>query len=121
MSFGHGPRRVLSMILCLGVLGCGAPGGTPETRLKRVQDDLDNLRYQVTLYDAQNKALTGSSWQPLIDKGMLKEIPLDPWGRPYILDTTAATITTLGADGKPGGTGEDADSFLAFRVIKPKQ
>ena len=37
----------------------------------------------------------------------------DPWGRPLLYRTTAEnrafTLTTLGADGRDGGTGEDAD------------
>lgn len=42
----------------------------------------------------------------------------DPWGRPYILVIPAQKnadfdVVSYGADGKPGGTGEDAD------VIKP--
>jgi general secretion pathway protein G len=35
----------------------------------------------------------------------------DPWGRPFIYKNTGSgfTITTLGADGKPGGEGADRD------------
>jgi general secretion pathway protein G len=43
-----------------------------------------------------------------------KDIPLDPWGRPYLYkypgehgDTPE--IVSLGADGQPGGEGENAD------------
>lgn len=41
-----------------------------------------------------------------------KEIPLDPWGNPYMytLDGTRDfEIKTYGADGQPGGTGNNAD------------
>ena len=44
-----------------------------------------------------------------------KDIPVDPWGRPYIYkspgdkDRAGFDIQTLGKDGKPGGTDEDAD------------
>ena len=41
------------------------------------------------------------------------DVPNDPWGNPYIyqMDQTGrvAGIISLGADGKPGGTGADAD------------
>ncbi len=36
----------------------------------------------------------------------------DPWGRPLVYTPASedeATLTCLGADGKPGGTGADAD------------
>ncbi len=42
-----------------------------------------------------------------------KAIPADPWGRPYqYLSPAGGTpfeILSLGRDGKPGGSGEDAD------------
>ena len=44
-----------------------------------------------------------------------KEIPRDPWGRPYIYKSpgdanpTSYDLLSYGRDGQPGGTGEDAD------------
>ncbi|HEX8717394.1 MAG TPA: type II secretion system major pseudopilin GspG [Gemmatimonadaceae bacterium] len=44
-----------------------------------------------------------------------KEIPLDPWGRPYayvapgVENPTSYDLYSLGRDGRPGGEGEDAD------------
>lgn len=44
-----------------------------------------------------------------------KEIPLDPWDNPYAYVSPGATdpngydLASRGRDGKPGGTGEDAD------------
>jgi len=44
-----------------------------------------------------------------------KEVPLDPWGRPYIykspgdVNGTSYDLLSYGRDGQPGGTGEDAD------------
>ena len=44
-----------------------------------------------------------------------KDVPVDPWGHPYIYkspgekDRAGFDIQTLGRDGKPGGTDEDAD------------
>jgi general secretion pathway protein G len=45
--------------------------------------------------------------------GYIKKLPTDPWKRPYIYafpgQHGAFDISTLGADGAPGGTGENAD------------
>ncbi|CAN5303807.1 type II secretion system major pseudopilin GspG [soil metagenome] len=45
--------------------------------------------------------------------GYIKKLPLDPWKRPYIYTFPgqhgAFDISSLGADGVPGGTGENAD------------
>jgi general secretion pathway protein G len=42
-----------------------------------------------------------------------KDVPLDPWGRPYLYlrysSSTKPEILSHGADGKPGGTFFDAD------------
>ena len=44
-----------------------------------------------------------------------KEVPQDPWGRPYLYRAPGVTnresydLYTLGRDGQPGGSGEDAD------------
>jgi len=43
-----------------------------------------------------------------------KEVPLDPWGNPYVYKYPGdhgdePDIISFGADGRPGGEGEDAD------------
>ena len=46
---------------------------------------------------------------------LTREVPADPWGRPYMYSSpgkanpTSFDLYTLGRDGKPGGDGEDAD------------
>lgn len=44
-------------------------------------------------------------------KGYLKSIPIDPWGRPYVYIAwdTDFRVLTYGANGIPGGTGDDED------------
>lgn len=50
------------------------------------------------------------SWSP---DGYLKALPVDPWGNPYQYLSPgtqgAFDLYSLGADGKPGGTGLAAD------------
>ena len=45
--------------------------------------------------------------------GYIKKLPKDPWGRPYVYASPGQhgtfDISSLGADGVPGGTGENAD------------
>jgi general secretion pathway protein G len=44
-----------------------------------------------------------------------KDVPLDPWGHPYMfrspgeVNPTSYDLLSLGRDGKSGGAGEDAD------------
>lgn len=56
-----------------------------------------------------------AAWKPYVDS---PKSLLDPWGRPYILVIPGVQnfdfdIVSYGADGRPGGTDEDAD------IIKP--
>lgn len=45
--------------------------------------------------------------------GYLKKVPVDPWNRPYVYLSPGAhdtyDIISYGADGEPGGEGNDAD------------
>lgn len=43
--------------------------------------------------------------------GYLSQTPVDPWGNPYVYESTGSSfsLTSLGRDGKPGGEGLDAD------------
>ena len=52
--------------------------------------------------------------------GYIKDLPSDPWGRPYQFASPGQAghpfeIFSLGADGKPGGTENDADIYADKR------
>ena len=59
-----------------------------------------------------------ANWKgPYIEWGI--DITRDAWGRPFLyqlLEAEKATIASYGADGKPGGEGQDTD--LSFEVTK---
>lgn len=78
---------------------------------------LDNDRYPTT--EEGLSALrrppageTDSSWR---GPYLRKEIPLDPWNRPYVyrspgtVNPDSYDLLSLGRDGEEGGQGEDAD------------
>ncbi|MFN0138355.1 MAG: type II secretion system protein GspG [Phycisphaerae bacterium] len=52
----------------------------------------------------------------------LKNIPLDPWGRPYVYKFApdgTPIVGTLGRDGLPGGTVEDTDLEMHVKLRMP--
>jgi general secretion pathway protein G len=77
---------------------------------------LDNLSYPP---GNDLKALvappTGSQGGRFRPGGYVKSLPTDPWGRPYQLAVPgrsgAFDVYSLGADGAPGGEGENADIY----------
>lgn len=75
---------------------------------------LDNGDYPTT--DQGLKALAQKPSTPPVpsafpDGGYLSQTPVDPWGHPYVYQSTGSgfTLKSLGKDGKPGGEGLDAD------------
>ena len=79
---------------------------------------LDNGRYPTTaqgleaLYTMPTVEPRPTNWR---GPYLRKRVPVDPWNHPYVFEspgtvnTTAYDLMSLGADGAPGGEGEDAD------------
>jgi general secretion pathway protein G len=75
---------------------------------------LDNLRYPSAeqglraLVAKPSTAPQPPNWKPYLEK-----LPNDPWGRPYQYLNPGIKgpidVLSLGADGQPGGEGNDAD------------
>jgi general secretion pathway protein G len=105
----------------------------PETQKRlemarnaRVEADIKNLKTQLQLYETMNGTApsTAQGLKALVAKPegdpkprkwrqLLAEMPKDPWGQPYIYLNPGLKgeidIYSTGADGAPGGTGQDAD------------
>ena len=89
-------------------------GGLREAQQTKAKQDLDVIRNAINLHDAQNKALSGTCLEPLLGR-YLQELPRDPWGTPYLLDSNTGICISYGADGVAGGEGGDADFYTYYR------
>ena len=73
---------------------------------------LDNFSYPADL-NALVQPPAGGDATRYRTGGYIKKLPSDPWNRPYQLAVPGKAgpfdITSLGGDGAPGGTGENAD------------
>ena len=77
---------------------------------------LDNQRYPTTeqglraLIEKPTSGPAANGWKA---GGYLEKMPKDPWGNPYQYLSPGikgeVDIISLGADGQPGGSGDDAD------------
>lgn len=86
-----------------------------KTLSQKIADyQLNYNRLPATLDDlAQCNDVTGPGCVPLIDQG--DDTILDAWGNPFTYTTEGSRtfrITSLGADGKPGGEGVNFDFNL---------
>jgi general secretion pathway protein G len=77
---------------------------------------LDNQRYPTTEQGLQSlisKPTTGPAANGWKSGGYLDKLPKDPWGSPYQYLSPGIKgeidVFSLGADGQPGGSGDDAD------------
>ncbi|MYM40636.1 type II secretion system major pseudopilin GspG [Duganella qianjiadongensis] len=77
---------------------------------------LDNQRYPTTEQGLQallTKPTNGPAANGWKTGGYLEKMPKDPWGNPYQFLSPGihgeVDVFSYGADGAPGGTGDDAD------------
>jgi general secretion pathway protein G len=78
---------------------------------------LDNGRYPTTEQGLGALWTTPAAPRPSSWRGpyLRKPVPLDPWGKPYVYRFPATNgkpgfeLLSYGADGQPGGTGDNAD------------
>lgn len=103
---------------------------TAEVQIKMFKGSLETFRLDVGRFPTQAEGLPGlnqaptepgarTRWRgPYLDQ----DVPLDPWSNPYQYSLPGANgqpfaLYSLGADGKRGGEGTDAD----IGVLPPSQ
>ena len=124
--------EIMVVVVIIGILGALVVpkllGRTGESRVTAAKVDiatmmqalklykLDNQRYPSTEQGLQaliTKPTSGPSAGGWKDGGYIEKLPKDPWGNAYQYLSPGihgeVDIFSLGADGQPGGTGEDAD------------
>ncbi|MDZ7784491.1 MAG: type II secretion system major pseudopilin GspG [Halioglobus sp.] len=99
-----------------------------EARVQKAKADFKNIETALKMYRLDNYVYptTEQGLEALVEAsnldpqprnfregGYLEELPLDPWGRPYLYmhpgEHKEVDIYTLGADGLSGGEDQNAD------------
>ena len=95
---------------------------TAETQIKMLRGALQTMRLDISRWPSEAEGLSllttrpgdaeaARGWAgPYLDEA----VPQDPWGQPYQYSPQSSgdnpfSLYSLGADGKPGGEGQDAD------------
>ncbi len=96
-----------------------AKSDTARIQIERLATTLDLYRLEVGRYPSDNEGLealverppNAETWNGPYLKN--RDAISDPWGRPYVYASPGEIgdydLLTLGADGREGGDGEDAD------------
>lgn len=124
--------EIIVVIVVLGILagvvGTQVFGRVGESRTQVARTQIEQFATQLDLYRLDNGRYPTTEQglaalrerptappEPRAWKGPYarKEIPLDPWGNPYVYRSPgehgAYDLLSLGADGREGGEGEDSD------------
>ncbi len=124
--------EIMVVVVIIGILGALVVpkllGRTGEARVTAAKTDIATMMQALKLYklDNQRYPSTEQGLQSLITKptsgpaangwktgGYMEKLPKDPWGNAYQYLSPGihgeVDVFSLGADGQPGGTGEDAD------------
>ncbi|MBZ2206032.1 type II secretion system major pseudopilin GspG [Massilia soli] len=124
--------EIMVVVVIIGILGAlvvpKLMGRTGESRVTAARVDISTLMQALKLYklDNQRYPTTEQGLKSLIEKptsgpsangwksgGYVEKLPKDPWGNPYQYLSPGVKgevdLFSYGADGQPGGTGEDTD------------
>lgn len=96
---------------------------TARTQIEMLGAALDAYRLDTGRYPTSEQGLSALAQQPSSEPRPIswrgpylrKSVPLDPWGNAYVYRAPGAAsgtgydLLSAGADGRIGGTGEDAD------------
>src|SRR3981081_1221148 len=132
VSRGFTLIEIMVVVVIMGILAAlvvpKLMGRTDDARILAARQDIATVMQGLKLYklDNQRYPTTEQGLQALINKptagpaangwksgGYLDKLPKDPWGNPYQFLSPGVKgdvdVFSLGADGQPGGTGNDAD------------
>ena len=123
--------EIMVVVIIIGILAAiVAPnviGRVDDAQITKAKAEISNLEQALKFYRLDNFAYPTSEQglEALVTKpadpnvtnwkagGYINRVPNDPWGRPYEYlypgNNGEIDIYTLGADGRPGGEGINAD------------
>jgi general secretion pathway protein G len=124
--------EVMVVVVIIGILGTiiminvlpllgNANTTAAQTQVSQLEQGVETYRLIIGRYPTTEEGLEALVTEPddprdaarFPEDGFINELPLDPWGNPfqylYPGENGRFDIWSWGADGRPGGEGEDAD------------
>jgi general secretion pathway protein G len=113
--------EIMVVLVILGLIASAVAvnviGSLGEAKVKQARTDLHTLENCLDLYkiDKNRYPTTEEGLQALVTAGKCKAQLKDPWGNQYVYlqpgqaHPDSYDVKSYGADGQPGGEGENAD------------
>jgi general secretion pathway protein G len=124
--------EIMVVVVIMGILAAlvvpKLMGRADDARITAARQDISSIMQALKLYklDNQRYPTTEQGLQALVTKpttgpaangwksgGYIEKLPKDPWGGPYQYLSPGVKgevdVFSFGADGQPGGSGNDAD------------
>ena len=91
-----------------------------STQARMLKTALETMRLDISRFPTKEEGLDLLNKTPTDERlsrrwhgpYLSEDVPLDPWGNPYMYEPQSDSylvLYSMGADGKPGGEGTDAD------------
>lgn len=91
-----------------------------STQARMLKTSLETMRLDIGRFPSKEEGLDLLNKAPTDERlsrrwhgpYLSEEVPLDPWGNPYVYEPqsdSSLALYSMGADGKPGGEGTNAD------------
>lgn len=102
-----------------------------QTQARMLKTSLETMRLDVGRFPTKEEGLDLLNTPPKDERMarrwhgpyLSEDVPLDPWGNPYVYAPEGATtlvLYSLGADGEPGGEGTNADVGILPKTQQAK-
>lgn len=124
--------EIMVVVVIMGILAALVVprliGSADQARVAAAKQDISTMMSALKMYKLENQRYptTEQGLQALVEKptsgpipknyrngGYIEKLRMDPWGNPYQYMSPGVKaeveVFSYGADGKPGGTGDDAD------------
>ncbi len=124
--------EIMVVVVIMGILAALVVpkliGSADQARVAAAKQDISTMMSALKMYKLENQRYptTEQGLQALVEKptsgplpknyrngGYVEKLRMDPWGNPYQYMSPGVKaeveVFSYGADGKPGGSGDDAD------------
>lgn len=102
------------MVAVMGVVGWALFGQSEKANISLAETQLKSFKGPITQYRIERKKFPSTLSDLVNDGGYMSEIPVDPWGNEYMIETSGKNKVKLSSSGPDGTPNNDDDVVVEF-------